>query len=116
MISNPSDGVENSSPPSSIEILPPANSIMDYVKPFVTTSHMKSKNPAYLQNYYCNSIGSSTIHEISYVLSYAKLSPLHISFLVAIDKFKEPKTYAEAKKLLVWDDPTDEEINVLEGT
>lgn len=37
-------------------------------------------------------------------------------FFVAIDKIKEPLTYAEAKRLLVWDVPMDDEIDALEGT
>lgn len=77
---------------------------------------MKLKKPAYLQDYYCNAIGSSTIHEISAPLDYSKLSPLYLYFPVVIDKVKEPATYAEAKRLLVWDNPMDDEITALEST
>ena len=48
VISKPSVDVETSSPSSSIEILPPANPIMDDAEPSVQPSHMKSKKPAYL--------------------------------------------------------------------
>ena len=106
---------ETSSHSSSVENLPTAVPT-DVTEPSVQTSNRKSKQPAYLKDYYCNAIGSSTLHEISQFLSYGKVSPLYLSFLVAIDKIKEPKTYSEAKKLLVWDDPMDVEIDALEGT
>ena len=96
--------------------MPLATPISDVPDPSDQTSHRRSKKPVYLQDYYCNSIGSSTIHEISNFLSYGKVSPLYLSFLVSIDKIKEPLTYAEAKKLLVWDDPMDAEIDALEST
>ena len=107
---------ETSVPASSIDISPFADPIIDDSEPFVQTSHRKTKKPAYLQDYYCHSVGTSTLHEISSFLAYGKVSPLYLSFLVSIDKIKEPQTYTEAKKLLVWDDPMDNEIDALEGT
>ena len=56
---------ETSVPASSIEISPFADPIIDDSEPFVQTSHVKTKKPAYLQDYYCHSVGSSTLHEIS---------------------------------------------------
>ena len=106
---------EPSSHSPSIEVLSSVEPLNDVPEPSVQTSHRKQKQHAYLKDYYCHSIGSSTIHEISSSLSYDKVSPLYLFFLVAIDKVKEPQTYAEAKKLLVWDDPMDDKIEALEG-
>ncbi|KAG7560507.1 Retrotransposon gag domain [Arabidopsis thaliana x Arabidopsis arenosa] len=105
-----------SAPLSSIAIQPSVESAKDVPEPSVQTSHRRTKKPAYLQDYYCHSVGSSTIHEISQFLSYDKVNPLYLSFLVSIDKVKEPSTYAEAKELLVWCGAMDEEVDALEGT
>ena len=75
---------ETSSHSFSVENLPTAVPI-DVTEPSVQTSNRRSKQPAYLKDYYCNAIGSSTLHEISQFLSYGKISPLYLSFLVAID-------------------------------
>lgn len=105
---------ETSSLSSSSEIFPSASPSIDVTDSPSQTSHKKVKPPAYLQDYYCNSTNSFTIHKISSFLSYSQVSPLYLSFLVSIDKVKEPYTYAEAKRLLVWDDPMDDEIDALE--
>ncbi|KAG7557416.1 Zinc finger CCHC-type superfamily [Arabidopsis suecica] len=109
-----SDDASPSSP--SVEIIPSDNPAIDVPEPSVQTSHRRPKKPAYLQDYYCHSVGSSTIHEISKFLSYDKVSVLYFSFLACIDKNKEPSTYNEAKEFLVWCGAMDDEIGALEGT
>lgn len=112
----PSPDAETSSSASIPKVLPTEIPSSDVSDSSDQTSHRRTKIPAYLKDYYCNAAGSSTIHEISSFLDYNKLSPLYLSFLVSIDKIKKPATYAEAKRLLVWDDPMDEEIDALEDT
>lgn len=108
--------VEPSSSTSPPGVLPTATPHSDDAVSSDQSSRRRTKTPAYLKDYYCNAAGSSTIHEISSYLDYNKLSPLYLSFLVSIDKVKEPASYAEAKRLLVWDDPMDDEITALEDT
>ncbi|KAG7599135.1 GAG-pre-integrase domain [Arabidopsis suecica] len=107
---------EPSASSSSVEIQPSVDPINGVPEPSVQTSHRKPKQPAYLQDYYCHSVGSSTIHEISKFLSYDKINPLYLSFLVSIDKEKEPSSYAEAKQILVWCGAMDNEVDALEET
>ena len=105
----------NSVEPSSVEIVPSANST-NVPESFIQTSHRRVKKLAYLQDYYCHSVTSSTIHQISEFLSYDKLSPSYLAFLVSIDKELEPTTYTEAHKHWVWREAAATEIDALEGT
>ena len=107
---------EGTSPPSSsVEIQPSVDPIIDAPESSIQASHRKTKQLAYFQDY-CHSVESSTIHQISQFLSYDNISPLYLSFLVSIDKEKEPSTYAEAKELLVWCGAMDDEVDALEDT
>lgn len=101
--------------PSSVEIVPSANST-EVPESSIHTSHRKVKKPAYLQDYYCHSVISSTTHQISEFLSYDKLSPSYVAFLVSIDKELEPQTYTEAQKHWMWREAAATEIDALEGT
>jgi len=98
---------------SSIETMPSASPI-NVPKPSVQTSHRRTKKPAYLQDYYCNSVTSSTLHKLSQYLSYHKISEIHLAFFTCIDKTKEPSTYTEAKEILVWCGAMDDEVVALE--
>lgn len=80
------------------------------------TSRRRIKQPAHLKDYYCHSVTFSTIHQISQFLSYDKLYPSYLAFLISIDKELEPQTYTEAQKHRVWCEAAESEIDALEGT
>ncbi|CAA7030339.1 unnamed protein product [Microthlaspi erraticum] len=111
-----SSGVDASASSSSVADVPSAIPT-DVPEPSVQTSTKRTvKKPAHLQDYYCDSVMSSTIHEIFQYLSYDKRSPKYASFLACIDKEKEPANYTEAKRFLVWCEAMDVEIVALEET
>lgn len=58
-------GDDPSSSSPFVEIVSSANLITDDLEPSVKTSHWRTTQPSYLQNYYCHLVKSSTIHEIS---------------------------------------------------
>jgi len=73
-----------------------------------------SRPPAYLKDYHCNSVTSSTDHPISEVLSYSSLSDPYMIFINAVNKIPEPHTYAQARQIKEWCDAMGMEITALE--
>lgn len=109
-------GNEPSVPLPSVDTMPSASSTLDVLEPSVQTSHRKVKKPAYLQDYYCHSVISSTVHPISKFIFYGKLSIPYAAFLACLDSTKEPTSYTEAEKLQIWRDAMGVEFDSLEGT
>uniref|UniRef100_A0A803QA39 Reverse transcriptase Ty1/copia-type domain-containing protein n=1 Tax=Cannabis sativa TaxID=3483 RepID=A0A803QA39_CANSA len=95
--------------------------------PFPSSSRpiRQIKRPLYLQDYHCfltnrssyvntchNS--NSTVHCLSQVLDYSRLSPTFKAFICSISSHYEPQYYHEAAGIPKWDNAMDIEIEALE--
>lgn len=78
-----------------------------------------SRPPAHLADYYCNSVPDvqkDVRYPISAYINYAKLSAEFTAYICAVNKYPEPCTYAQAKKIQEWLDAMEIEIDALEST
>jgi hypothetical protein len=80
------------------------------------------KPPSYLENFHCNSVLRSTLHNttnppypLSSVLSYDKCAPVYKSFCCSISAIVEPQTYNQASKLDCWRKAMDAELLALDA-
>lgn len=55
-------------------------------------------------------------YPISASINYAQLSEEFTAYICAINKYPEPRTYAQAKKIQGWIDAMEIEIDALEDT
>lgn len=75
----------------------------------------QSKIHAHLQDYYCNTV-SDIKYPISAYINFTNLSEDHKAYVMAITKYPEPTSYAQAKKSKEWDNVMGFEIIALEDT
>ncbi|KAG7543242.1 Reverse transcriptase RNA-dependent DNA polymerase [Arabidopsis thaliana x Arabidopsis arenosa] len=79
----------------------------------------KSRPPSHLQDYYCNvvpDVQKDVRYPISAYINYAQLSEGFTAYICAVNKYPEPCTYAQAKKIKEWLDAIEIEIDALEST
>ncbi|KAG7543853.1 Reverse transcriptase RNA-dependent DNA polymerase [Arabidopsis thaliana x Arabidopsis arenosa] len=79
----------------------------------------KTKSPGYLQDYHCNAVPNvlkDVRYPISASINYAQLSEEFTAYICAINKYPEPRTYAQAKQIQEWIDAMEIEIDALEET
>ncbi|KAG7582883.1 Retrotransposon Copia-like N-terminal [Arabidopsis suecica] len=89
--------------------------------PVPTESKRQTRPPVHLQDYYCNAVPiSDDMKDIRYPLSayinYTQLSEEFTAYICAVNKYPEPCTYAQAKKIQEWLDAMEIEIEALETT
>lgn len=102
---------------SSIEAPAPAASEPAAIQPRRSTR--QSKAPTYLQDFHCNSISTSSstttpLYPLSSVLSYHKLSPSHLHFVLSITSQIEPTSYKQAIQHEHWIKAMHTELQALE--
>ncbi|KAG7552168.1 Integrase catalytic core [Arabidopsis thaliana x Arabidopsis arenosa] len=109
VISEESLSVEN----KTVDSVPSSNETVDI------GSKRKSRPPGYLQEYYCNAVPDvqkDVRYPISAYINYAQLSEEFTAYICAVNKYPEPCTYAQAKKIKEWLDAMEIEIEALEST
>ncbi|MCH83907.1 hypothetical protein A2U01_0004735, partial [Trifolium medium] len=89
----------NTSSPTSSNTTPSPASLPNPLR----RSSRTVKPPSYLENFHCNSVLSSTLHNtpnptypLSSVLSYDKCAPVYKSFCCSISAIVEPQTFNQA--------------------
>ena len=103
--------------PSNIEDLPDSSSVISQhndqpiSNPPKRVSTRAIHKPKYLSDYKCNMI--ATRYPMQNILTYAKLSPRHQSFAMAITTQREPTTYTQAAKLPQWQEAIQKELKSL---
>lgn len=79
------------------------------------SSKRKRKQPEHLQDYYCNTLADERYPIFAYI-NLTRLSDEHQAFIGTIDKYPEPQSYTQEKKLKIWNDSTEVEEIALEST
>ena len=112
--------------PQDIFPQPEAPQIIDetsFASTSVPASKVKSKRiqrpPGYLQDYYCNAVPDEkkdVRYPLAAYINYAQLSEEFTAYICAVNKYPEPATYHQAKKIQEWLDAMEIEIDALEST
>lgn len=104
--SQPSSNTSETSPPtpqSSTQIIP------------ARKSERSRHKPAYLTDYYCSNLSSSTAHPIEKYLSYSNLSSTHRAYAFSLAAEQEPVIFQEASKHDCWIKAMNSELQALEA-
>lgn len=80
------------------------------------TSKQTCKQPAYLEDYYCNMTATCIPYPLAAHLSYAKLTKGYKAYVCAVTKHVEPISFNQAKKFDEWIKAMNEELIALEST
>ena len=79
-------------------------------------SKRTSKQPAYLEDYYCNMTATDIPYPLAAHLSYEKLTEGYKAYVCAVTKHVEPTSFNQAKKFDEWIKAMNEELIALEST
>lgn len=80
------------------------------------TNKRSSKQPAYLEDYYCNMTATDIPYPLAAHLSYEKLTECYKAYVCAVTKHVEPTSFNQAKKFDEWIKAMNEELIALEST
>ena len=80
------------------------------------TSKRTCKQPAYIEDYYCNMTATCIPYPLAAHLSYAKLTKGYKAYVCAVTKHVEPTSFNQAKKFDEWIKAMNEELIALEST
>lgn len=87
-----------------------SSNVKDTTEPLWCNPPQTRHPPTKLQDYVAHTI----MYSITKFLTYQRLSPLHIAFLIMISNVHDPKNFQEAQSQGIWQKAMAEELIALE--